>query len=122
MESHALIEIADQWFKAFNAQDLEALLALHDEHAQHWSPRIRDLNPEGTGTIIGIAALRTWWSQAFERLPSLKYTVLSMAAAGTKQVFIEYIRTVDEEPLTKVVEVFVISEGGLITHSHVYSG
>lgn len=34
------IAIANEWFRAFNAQDLDALLALYHDAAEHYSPKL----------------------------------------------------------------------------------
>jgi predicted SnoaL-like aldol condensation-catalyzing enzyme len=111
-------QIALKWFEAFNEHDLEKLLALYDENAQHYSPKLKIRQPETCGLIQGKAALRDWWKDAFKRLPSLKYEVVRLTA-DDEQVFMEYTRFVEgEEPLS-VGEVLEISNG-LIIASRVY--
>ncbi|MGL1080492.1 nuclear transport factor 2 family protein, partial [Vibrio parahaemolyticus] len=73
MLEKATITIAKHWFDAFNAHDLEKLLSLYADHAQHYSPKLKIRQPETQGLISGKAALRTWWQDSFDRLPSLKY-------------------------------------------------
>ena len=34
-------QIAIQWFDAFNTQSLDELLVLYDEHAKHFSPKLK---------------------------------------------------------------------------------
>ncbi|MBS1637863.1 MAG: nuclear transport factor 2 family protein [Bacteroidetes bacterium] len=113
-------QIAHQWFKAFNDHHLENLLALYDEDAQHYSPKLKVRMPETRGFVKGKDALRSWWKDAFDRLPSLKYEVIKLTA-DEEQVFMEYTRYVDgEEPLS-VGEVLQI-ENGKIVASRVYHG
>lgn len=69
--SNQLQQIAIRWFEAFNAKDLEKLLDLYDEDAQHYSPKLKIRQPETKGLIEGKEALQSWWQEAFERLPSL---------------------------------------------------
>lgn len=120
MNSTDLKTIAHQWFDAFNNHDLEQLLALYDNDAEHYSPKLKINQPETFGLIKGKAALRSWWADAFKRLPSLQYEVLHLVADEHK-VFMEYIRHVAGEDDLRVGEVLVIKEG-LIIASRVYHG
>lgn len=38
--------IAFKWFEAFNQHNLENLLSLYDEHAEHFSPKLKIRKPE----------------------------------------------------------------------------
>lgn len=112
--------IAYQWFDAFNRHHLEDLLALYDEKAEHFSPKLKVRQPETNGWVKGKEALRIWWKDSFERLPNLKYTVQKLTA-NNDRVFMEYLRQVDEEPDMMVGEVLEI-RGGKIIASRVYYG
>lgn len=113
-------EIAVRWFAAFNAHDLEALLALYAEDAQHFSPKLKVRRPETNGLIIGKDALRVWWRDAFDRLPALRYEVVKLTA-DDDQVFMEYVRHVQDEEDLRVGEVLEIRSGVIIA-SRVYHG
>lgn len=113
-------QIALKWFEAFNAHDLEKLLSLYDDNAQHFSPKLKVIKPETQGLIKGKAALREWWQDAFDRLPSLEYEVIKLTA-DEEQVFMEYIRHVEGEDDLSVGEVLQISNS-LIVFSRVYHG
>ena len=112
--------IAIKWFEAFNEHDLEKLLSLYHNEAQHYSPKLKIRHPETNGLVSGKAALRAWWQDAFNRLPSLQY-ILTTFTANNDRVFMEYVRHVENEPEMLVAEVLEISEG-LITASRVYHG
>ncbi|MVO09004.1 DUF4440 domain-containing protein [Flavobacterium sp. TP390] len=118
--SNQLQQIAIRWFEAFNAKDLEKLLDLYDEDAQHYSPKLKIRQPETKGLIEGREALRSWWQDAFERLPSLHYKTTSLTA-NSDRVFMEYIRQVDNEEDMAVAEVLEIKEDKII-FSRVYHG
>lgn len=113
-------QIALKWFEAFNEHNLENLLSLYSEHAKHFSPKLKIRQPQTNGLIIGKNALRTWWADAFERLPNLHYKVTSLTA-NEQRVFMEYIRQVPNEDDMLVAEVLEI-ENGLIISSRVYHG
>ena len=113
-------QIATKWFEAFNAHDLEKLLSLYNDNAQHYSPKLKIRMPETQGLIKGKQALREWWQDAFDRLPTLQYEVVKLTA-DEDQVFMEYIRRVDGEDDLSVGEVLQI-ENELIIFSRVYHG
>lgn len=112
--------IAQDWFAAFNAHDLEALLALYADDAEHYSPKLKMRRPETRGHITGKAALRDWWRDAFDRLPTLRYEVRKLTA-DDDQVFMEYTRHVEGEEDLRVGEVLEVRSGRIIA-SRVYHG
>ncbi len=120
MSAEKNLSIAMLWFEAFNAHNLEKLLSLYDEEAQHFSPKLKIRHPETNGLVTGKEALRTWWKDAFERLPSLHYKVTSLTS-NQDRVFMEYIRTVENENDMPVAEVLEINENRIIA-SRVYHG
>jgi predicted SnoaL-like aldol condensation-catalyzing enzyme len=113
-------QIANNWLDAFNSRNLEKLLLLYQDSAQHYSPKLKQHMPHTLGLIKGKDALRTWWQDAFDRLPSLHYKLLKLTA-DEEQVFIEYTRQVNEEEDMAVAEVLQIQDG-LIVFSRVYHG
>ena len=120
MSANTNKQIAIKWFEAFNEHDLEKLLSLYDDTAQHYSPKLKIRIPETAGLIKGKLALRDWWKHAFDRLPTLTYEVIKLTA-DDEQVFMEYIRHVSGEDDLKVGEVLQI-ENGVIVFSRVYHG
>ena len=120
MTSETLQSIAFRWFEAFNAKQLEKLLSLYESDAQHYSPKLKIRQPETNGLVIGVEAMRVWWQDAFDRLPSLKYELTSLTA-NSDRVFMEYIRKVDGEEDMLVAEVLEIKDGKIIK-SRVYHG
>ena len=115
---HPHKQIAHQWFAAFNQHDIEMLLALYDDNAEHYSPKLKVHQPQTNGFIKGEDALRGWWIDAFKRLPHLHYKVLQLTA-DDEQVFMEYIRQTPNEDDLRVGEVLVIKDGKIIA-SRVY--
>lgn len=120
MSPETLQSIAFRWFEAFNTKQLEKLLALYDDEAQHFSPKLKIRQPETKGLVVGKSAMRAWWQDAFDRLPGLHYKVTSLTA-NTDRVFMEYIRQVDGEEDMLVAEVLEVREGKIIA-SRVYHG
>ena len=120
MSTEKNLSIAHLWFSAFNAHNLEKLLSLYDDEAQHFSPKLKIRHPETNGLVIGKDALRSWWQDAFDRLPTLHYKVTSLTA-NTDRVFMEYTRQVAGEADMLVAEVLEIKEGKIV-FSRVYHG
>ncbi|MEO8147691.1 MAG: nuclear transport factor 2 family protein [Bacteroidia bacterium] len=118
MTQSKIKSIANKWFEAFNKHDLEMLLLLYDENAKHFSPKLQIRQPETKGLIKGKPALRSWWKDSFDRLPTLRYEVTKLIA-DDKCVFLEYVRHVNGEEDLKVGEVLEV-ENNLIVASRVY--
>ena len=114
------LSIAHLWFESFNAHNLEKLLSLYDDESVHFSPKLKIRHPESNGLVTGKEALRTWWKDAFERLPTLHYKVTSLTS-NADRVFMEYIRIVENEENMLVAEVLEIREGKIMA-SRVYHG
>lgn len=118
---HDLVVTARAWLDRFNAKDLDGLLALYADNAVHVSPKLRDRQPETKGEIAGKPALRAWWSDAFVRLPNLRYEERRVVAEADS-VFLEYVRKVEGEADLVVAELYVVDAAGLISRSHVFHG
>ncbi|MFV5693931.1 nuclear transport factor 2 family protein [Flavobacterium sp. LB3P122] len=120
MTPEKLQSIAFKWFETFNNKELEKLLSLYDEDAVHFNPKLKIHKPDTNGFVTGKEALREWWQDAFDRLPSLNYKVKSLTANGDR-IFMEYIRTVNGEEDMLIAEVLDIKENKIIA-SRVYHG
>lgn len=114
------LEIARAWMRAFNAHDVDALVALYDDHAEHSSPKIRALYPQTGGKLLGKASLAEWWRDSNKRLPNLRYEEKAYTADGSR-VFMEYIRHSPSDAPMPVAEVLEIRDGRIVA-SRVYHG
>jgi limonene-1,2-epoxide hydrolase len=114
------LQIARAWLEAFNAHDVEALVALYAEAATHTSPKIRALHPQTGGKLVGKAALTAWWKDANARLPGLRYEATALTANG-ERVFLEYLRHAPGQEVMPVAEVFEVRDGKIVA-SRVYHG
>ena len=121
MNPKEIESIALKWFAAFNAHDPEKIVALYHEDAQHYSPKLKIRQPETKGLIVGKNALKAWWQDSFNRLPSLRYQITKLTA-NEKRVFMEYVRKVEGEEDMLVAEALEVAENGLIVASRVYHG
>jgi ketosteroid isomerase-like protein len=118
MKNEDLIKLAHQWMDAFNKKDLEALLALYHDDAQHYSPKLKSRQPETKGLIQHKTNLRNWWQDAFNRLPSLQYELIRLTPFEDR-VFMEYLRHVEQEEDLYVGEMLEVKQG-LIYYSSVF--
>lgn len=116
MNTQNLSMIANQWLEAFNKKDLEGLLALYHEHAKHYSPKLKARHPQTQGILQGKEALRQWWHDAFERLPSLHYSLVRLTPFENR-VFMEYIRQVEGEEDLYVGEMLEIIDSKIHSSS-----
>jgi hypothetical protein len=111
-------EVARQWLAAFNAGDLEALIDLYAGDAVHESPKVRKSMPGSDGKLVGKAAMRDWWQQAFSRLPGIAYELTALTSDSSRAV-IEYVRRAPGEQPLAVAEAFEVLDGKIV-HSIVY--
>ena len=51
MSAEKNLSIAHLWFEAFNAHNLEKLLSLYDDEAEHFSPKLKIRHPETKGLV-----------------------------------------------------------------------
>jgi ketosteroid isomerase-like protein len=81
-------DFAASWERAWNAHDLDALLAHFAEGVVFRSPVAAQLLG-GDGVIRGRDALRGYWSRALELVPDLRFTVEGVYV-GIDAVVINY--------------------------------
>jgi ketosteroid isomerase-like protein len=70
---------ADSWVAAWNAHDLEAVLAHFTDDVTFRSPVAAQLLG-GDGVIRGKAALRAYWAEGLRRIPDLRFEVVGVYA------------------------------------------
>lgn len=112
--------IGRAWMRAFNAHDIDALVALYAAHATHTSPKIRALHPETGGKLVGRDALHSWWTGSNARIPGLRYEATAFTA-DAQRVVVEYVRHADGQAPMPVAEVFEVEHGQIVA-SRVYHG
>ena len=113
-------QVAHAWMRAFNAYDVDALVALYADDATHTSPKIRALHPDTDGALRGRDAMARWWRDSNARLPGLRYE-LTAITANADRVFVEYLRHAPNEVPMPVAEVFDVVDGRIVA-SRVYHG
>ena len=81
--------LAQEWIDAWNARELERILAHYDDDFEMHSPIIRALAGEPSGKLRGKAAVGAYWAKALERTPDLRFELVT-ALAGVDSVTVYY--------------------------------
>jgi hypothetical protein len=102
---------AQAWVEAWNAHDLDAVLAHFSDDAEFSSPVALQLLPETEGVLRGKAAIRAYWEIGLERIPDLHFEVKGVYA-GLATVVINYQNHVG----ALVCEVLHLDATGLVQH------
>ena len=71
-------DFARRYYAAWNARDLDAILALYAEEVEFSSPYIAALGFAPDGVIHGKGMLRDYFQKALERAPELKFAPESL--------------------------------------------
>ena len=70
-------EFAAAWIAAWNAHDLDAVLAHYSPDFQMSSPLIASIAQEASGTLRGAVAVRAYWTKALQMLPNLRFELVN---------------------------------------------
>ena len=70
-----LIVLGERWIAAWNARDLDRILALYADDAEMTSDGIVRLGFTVQGSVKGKQNLRAYWSKALALLPNLHFVV-----------------------------------------------
>jgi hypothetical protein len=100
---------ARQWVDAWNAHDLDGVLAHFTDDAEFASPVAAQLLPETRGVLRGKDAIRAYWAIGLERIPDLHFEVVDVYT-GMDVVVIHYRNHVGG----LVNEVLHVNEDGLV--------
>jgi hypothetical protein len=82
-------EFSQAWIQAWNAHDLEAVMAHYSDDVVFYSPFIQKLNNDPTGCIKGVTALKAYFSKALEVYPDLHFEIYHVLE-GVNSVVLYY--------------------------------
>lgn len=82
---------ASSWFAAWNAHDLDAIMACYDGSIRHSSPFIKLYNASDDRELVGLPAVRDYFARALERNPTLRFDPRTLAT-GLESVILTYQR------------------------------
>jgi len=74
--------LAATWYAAWNARDLDAIMALYAEDIEFSSPYIAALAYAADGVIVGKEMLRDYFETALARAPALTFTPESLCVGA----------------------------------------
>ena len=121
MTSPANAYLATKWINAFNDKDIETLIDLYHDGAEHYNPKLTISHLDSNTSVKGKENLRQWFEDTFTKIPSITYEA-STLTADDHRVIVEYIRLADDDQDSyRVAEVFEIKEGKILA-SRVYNG
>jgi ketosteroid isomerase-like protein len=106
-------EFAQQWVDAWNAHDLDGVLAHFADDAEFSSPVAAQLLPETHGILRGKEAIRGYWTIGLERIPDLRFEVIDVYA-GVDLLVIHYRNHVGG----LVNEVLLLNAAGLVQRGY----
>jgi len=73
-----LTALGHEWIAAWNARDLERVLALYDDGFEMTSPHIHAMGFDPSGTLRGKARVREFWGTALARVPDLHFELIDL--------------------------------------------
>jgi hypothetical protein len=90
MDDERAIRFAEQWYAAWNAHDLEAILEHYADDLVMTSPLAASLAGQPDGRITGKAALGEAFAAALERYPDLRFEPLGLFV-GVDSLVLHYV-------------------------------
>ena len=103
---------ARDWCRAWNAHDIEAVLAHFHDDVVFTSPVAARVVPESGGVVRGKEALRRYWVAALKAFPDLHFEIVG-TYVGTAAVVINYRNHVGN-----LVNEVLIFDGALVREGH----
>ncbi len=73
-----LTALGHEWIAAWNARDLERVLALYTEDFEMTSPHIHAMGFDASGTLHGKARVREFWATALTHVPDLHFELIDL--------------------------------------------
>ena len=78
MDEERASRFAEQWYNAWNAHDLDAILDHYADDVETVSPLVSTLTGSQGNTIAGKDALRSYFAAGLERYPALHFEPLEL--------------------------------------------
>jgi hypothetical protein len=103
---------AEEWVNAWNAHDIEAVLAHFHDDVKFSSPIAARVLPETGGVVRGKDALRHYWTTALAAYPDLNFEVLG-TYRGESALVIHY-----RNQLGGLVNEVLLFDGALVREGH----
>jgi ketosteroid isomerase-like protein len=104
--------LADEWYAAWNAHDLDRILAHYGEDVVFTSPFAVEIAGRADGRLEGKGALRDYFAAALERFPDLEFEPIALLV-GLRSVVLHYHSVKG----LLAAELMVVGEEGLVTEA-----
>ncbi|RYG69150.1 nuclear transport factor 2 family protein [archaeon] len=104
-------QFAEDWVAAWNAHDLDRILAHYEEDFEMNSPVIANITGDATGCLRGKEAVRSYWALALDKYPNLRFELLHVLK-GVNSVTLVYQGVKDV-----AAEVFHFSASGRVARA-----
>jgi hypothetical protein len=102
-------EFARHWIEAWNAHDLDRILAHYCDDFQVTTPMIKVALGVDSGTLRGKEAIRRYWQAALQKVPDLRFDLIE-ATAGIDSVAIYYKAVLNK----RAIEVMFFDHAGKV--------
>lgn len=103
---------AESWYAAWNAHDLDAIMAHYSSAIEHSSPFIKRYDGTDEVSLRGIERVRAYFGRALERNPTLAF-IPRHVGVGLESVILVYSRMNGD----LACEVFFLDAEGKIVRS-----
>jgi ketosteroid isomerase-like protein len=100
---------AKEWYAAWNAHDLDAMLSHYAEDVEFVSPFVAAINDDPSGTLRGKDDLRAYFTRGLERFPELHFEPLELLV-GVDSVTLVYVSVQDK----RAAEVMTLDAEGRV--------
>ncbi len=115
------LAFATEWAAAWNRRDLEAVLGLFSDDAVFVSPKAEAL--VGAAEVVGKDALRTYWTAALARRPTLHFAIEAAHLDRAANVLtIEYISNTIDGANVRAGEILTFDSHGKVRRGVAYYG
>jgi ketosteroid isomerase-like protein len=95
-------QLAEEWVAAWNAHQLDAIMALYSPDVDFQTPTVIDTLGIPDGRVRGAGALREHFQRGLQRLPDLRFE-LEQTYVGVRSIAITY-RWADGTPVAELHE------------------
>lgn len=112
MTSEQANHLAGQWIEAWNAHDLNRILALYSDGFSMASPYIVQMLGLAHGKLHGKAAVGDYWRLALKKYPDLHFELIDVLAGADSVVL--YYKSIGGR---LAAEYFILDLNGLIVQA-----
>ncbi len=90
MDAQIARRFAEQWYAAWNAHDLDAILDHYADDVELMSPLVSELAVSSDGRLVGKDALRAYFAAGLARFPTLRFEPIDLFV-GVESMVLRYL-------------------------------